>query len=412
MHGSTGLSRLDPSPEFIVFPGDEIIGLVPDEASLRRQWHYWFDVEMAWLDRSTIPLFNTTGNHTAYDRMSELVFADVMRHLPRNGPPGQEGLAYFVRRGDLLLVFVHTLWSGLGGEGHVETTWLGETLARHADARWKFVVGHHPAFPVNGYAGAYQRTIGDEHVTGFWRILREHGVLAYLCSHILAFDVQCHQGVLQICSAGAGTAHRMPEETEYLHCVQIAVDDAGLRYQVIDDSGEVRERLEWPPSAVARSVPLADGEQPAPWLDHDAPAHRFRLRGVTDGGDDGNRQTIIAAHSAGGGEAPLWIGLAGVRRQLTVMLQPVPGRSPHYWLGPELGPDGPFDIELMVHPHMGPGGLLWRPAGGSDWTGLTGSSAWGAERLVWPDWCCVGRRSGAADAQPFRGRGLKVAWIE
>jgi len=108
--------RLDPAPEFIVFPGDEIIGLVADEAALRAQWRHWFDVEMAWLDRTKTPLYNATANHTTYDAMSERVFADVMTHLPRNGPPGQDGLAYVVRDGDLLLVVVHTLATALGGE--------------------------------------------------------------------------------------------------------------------------------------------------------------------------------------------------------------------------------------------------------------------------------------------------------
>ena len=59
-------------------------------------------------------MWHTTGNHTTYDPMSEAVFRDVLG-MPHNGPPGQEGLSYWVRRDDLLLVFVHTLWSGLGG---------------------------------------------------------------------------------------------------------------------------------------------------------------------------------------------------------------------------------------------------------------------------------------------------------
>src|SRR4029450_8435472 len=75
-------------------------------------------------------------------------------------------------------------------------------------------------------------------------------VQAYLCSHILAFDVQVHRGVLQVCTAGAGTAHRMPEGIEYLHCLQGAIDAEGLRYQVLDTEGRVRERLSWPLSFV------------------------------------------------------------------------------------------------------------------------------------------------------------------
>ena len=39
--------RLQPSPEFILFPGDEIIGLTADPAALRAQWRHWFENEMA-----------------------------------------------------------------------------------------------------------------------------------------------------------------------------------------------------------------------------------------------------------------------------------------------------------------------------------------------------------------------------
>ncbi|MCB0111384.1 MAG: hypothetical protein KDE53_35930, partial [Caldilineaceae bacterium] len=46
------IQRLDPPPEFIAFPGDEIRGLTADDDALRDQWQYWFAHEMAWLDRA------------------------------------------------------------------------------------------------------------------------------------------------------------------------------------------------------------------------------------------------------------------------------------------------------------------------------------------------------------------------
>jgi hypothetical protein len=81
------VQRLRPLPEFILFPGDEIIGLTTDSDALRAQWRYWFDTEMAWLDRAAVPIWHTTGNHTTYDVMSETVFRAVL-DLPNNGPPG------------------------------------------------------------------------------------------------------------------------------------------------------------------------------------------------------------------------------------------------------------------------------------------------------------------------------------
>ncbi len=410
--------RLEPAPEFICFPGDEIIGLTADETQLRHQWRHWFEKEMAWLDRETIPLYHTSGNHTAYDAASTGVYREVMAHLPRNGPPGQEGLAYFIRRGDLLLVFVDTMGNGMGGEGRVETRWLEQTLAAHDDARYKLVFGHHPVHPVNGFSGAYQREINGEDGRALWQILVRHGVMAYVCSHILAFDVQVHDGVLQLLTAGAGTAHRMPEGIEYLHCVQAALDDDGLRYQVLDTEGQIREWLSWPLSlpAAAGWASLSPGESPAliagpeTGAGSDALLLAFLFSGHGPSAGDDAIQTLLSAWDLGPTLAPLWIGLLGQERRLSLLLSPAAGRSPHLWTGPTLSPGNPFSIQVAIHTGMGPGGILWRWDDDAPWSSFTAASPWGAERLPWPSRWSVGHgQRGPAD-RPFQGRGLHVSW--
>ncbi|EIM31143.1 metallophosphoesterase family protein [Microvirga lotononidis] len=406
------IRRLRPQPEFILFPGDEIIGLTADADALRAQWRYWLDREMSWLDRATIPLWHTTGNHTTYDTMSENVFREVL-DLPRNGPPGQEGLSYWVRRGDLLLVFVHTLWTGLGGEGHVETEWLEGVLRQHAEARHKLVLGHHPVYPVNGFSGPYQREIGPEHAGRFWDILVEADVLAYLCSHILAFDVQVHRGVLQICTAGAGTAHRMPEGVEYLHCVQAALDEHGLRYQVLDTDGTARERLTWPmaPFTAERWRDLARGEGLAPITGRLQSGRKIelRLRGRTAAETIRSAQTLLSAFSPGS-IAPIWIGLQGPRHTLTLIMGREPGRSPHYLIGPSFPAGENFDLHLAINPDIGPGGVLYRPWGEERWTSLAAASATGLETLQWPGRWSVGHGQHGGEDRPFAGPELTVSF--
>lgn len=422
------LVNLTPRPEFVIFAGDEVAGLTTDETALRAQWRYWLDVEMAWLDRREVPLYNTTSNHTTYNAMSERVFAEVLAHLPRNGPPDQQGLSYYVRRDDLLLVFVNTSWSGLGGEGRVESTWLAETLGAHRDATHKLVIGHHPIFPANGFSGERQREVATEDASSFWRTLVEHNVLAYLCSHILAFDVQVHDGVLQVLSAGAGTAHRMPEHHEYLHFVQAAVDADGLQYQVVDQTGSVREALSWPvrlPSSAhwaglptgeisaSRSRSAASEPKFLAPLNQTATvdteqslavvAWRFSGTAAPDDGD-GTPQTFLAGSRHNSALAALWIGVTGVTQRMTVTLSPTPGRSPHQWLGPELVPGESFDLQLALHTKMGPGGVMWRLNDGSPWSSLVSASPWGPETLPWlPHWTIGFDKSGPLD-NPFRGR--------
>ena len=404
------IRRLAPQPEFIIFPGDEIIGLCADPAELRAQWRHFLDVEMAWLDRAATPIWHTTGNHTAYDAMSEKVFKEVLQ-LPRNGPPGQEGLSNFVRRGEILMVFVHTLWTGLGGEGHVETDWLADVLRQHRAARHKLVIGHHPVHPVNGFEAPYQREIGPEHAGRLWDILVEEGVLAYLCSHILAFDVQVHRGVLQICSAGAGTAHRMPEGVEYLHCVQAALDSQGLRYQVLDNGGELRERLEWPMPEIGEGAwrTLPEGLIEAAWSGGAprAPYLALRFTGEAARAGEARAQTLLAAFEASSLPS-LWVGLTGEVQRLTVILGREAARSPHYWFGRSVLPGEAFDIELVVNPDMGPGGLLARDGGDRRWSSLSGASAHGAERLDWPRRWSVGHGPAGAQDRPFAGADLRA----
>lgn len=404
------IRRLIPPPEFIVFTGDEIVGLTADEEDLKAQWHHWLLHEMGWLDRQTTPMWHATSNHTTYDEMSEATFVEVL-DMPRNGPQGQEGLSYWVRRGDLLVVFVHTLWSGLGGEGHVETDWLRETLARHADARHKLVVGHHPVHPINGFSGRYQREIGPEHASEFWAILVSAGVLAYVCGHILAFDVQVQQGVLQICTAGAGTAHRMPDDVEYLHCVQAALDSEGLRYQVLDEIGRVRERLQWPvphlPAEQWRSIPAGTGPALFTGRFDQSRIVRLRFTGRTEAAA-APAQTFLSAFSPG--QLPsLWIGVRGPQQNLTVIIARKPGRSPHYWLGPSVGPDCHFTFELMFHADMGPGGVLYRAGDSDGWSSLQAASSTGPEQLDWPKYWSIGHDQGGSTDRSFLGTDLRVA---
>jgi hypothetical protein len=404
------LRRLRPQPDFILFTGDEIIGLTPDQERLTAQWRHWLTHEMGWLDRRTTPMWHATSNHATYDAMSEAVFREMLG-MPCNGPPGQAGLSYWVRRGELLMVFVNTCWSGRGGEGHVETTWLRDVLAQQSDARWKLVIGHHPVHPVNGFSGPYQREIGPDDAAEFWRSLADGGVLAYLCGHILAFDVQVHDGVLQICTGGAGTAHRMPEGIEYLHCLQGALDGRGLRYQVLDTAGAVREQLDWPISEPSpeRWCVLPAGESAAPLTGRMGPGGFLMLRlGGRVGADAGEAQTLLSAFSPGL-LAPFWLGLRGPRQKLTAIIGGRPGRSPHYWLGPELGPSETLALDLLLYPDMGPGGILWRQSETERWSSLSAASATGLEQFEWPARWSIGHAQGGPTDRPFRGAELTLS---
>jgi hypothetical protein len=114
------LQQVHPLPDFIIFLGDHIVGQGRTAPPVKEQWRYWLDREMGWLDAELIPFYHCTSNNNTFDADSERVWREVFPGIPRNGPPGQEGLSYWVRRDDLLMVTVNTSFSGFGGNGHVE----------------------------------------------------------------------------------------------------------------------------------------------------------------------------------------------------------------------------------------------------------------------------------------------------
>tara|TARA_B100001105_G_C22273774_1_gene392176 strand:- start:280 stop:888 length:609 start_codon:yes stop_codon:yes gene_type:complete len=196
----------------------------------------------------------------------------------------------------------------------------------------------------------------------------------------------------------------MPEGIEYLHAVQAALDDDGLRYQVLDADGVVRERLSWP-----LEVPPVEH-----WRALDEARFgrdriaAFRFTGRAAAAGTSTLQTFLSAFTPGR-RAPFWVGLSGPAQRLLAILEPEPGRSPHYWVGPSLTADAPFDIQLLVHPGMGPGGLLYRLSDDDAWSSLSAASAWGAERLDWPDAWSIGHGQQGPDDRTFLGRDLAVS---
>ena len=405
------VARIHPQPEFIAFPGDAVSGYTKDYAELRRQCNYWQGTEMKWARERRVPLFQSTSNHNTYDAGSEKVFREVHADLPQNGPSGQKGLAYWFRRGDLLYVSTHQPDQRMP----IDHAWLDQVLNDNADARFKFVAGHYPVFPVNGYMAWPLWCFPPDQRQPFWDLLVRHGVHAYLASHIIAFDCQVHEGVLQMISGGAGTAYGpggfMPGRSEYFHAVQIAVDEQGLRYQVHDPTGSVRERLRWP-----LDLPPVDHWQPVDNrnahtllkpIDFTSEIVAFRIRGILANLAGNSDQTLICGVDSGEGVEPIWIGVDDSGR-LLVRVVPLSGDGWQVWKGPRLVVGQPFDFHVALHPGMGPGGVLFRSDESTVWSTLKGTSSKGCENLKRPQRWVIGHgQSGMAD-RPYRGESISI----
>ncbi|MEO2046614.1 MAG: hypothetical protein ABGX16_08570 [Pirellulales bacterium] len=406
-------SRISPSPEFISFPGDAIAGYTDDYAELRRQWNYWLDTEMGWLRKGNLTLYQSTSNHNTYDAGSEQAFREVHPNLPQNGPLEQQGLAYYVRCGNLLYVSTHQP----DQQQLIDYVWLRQVLTEHADCRFKFVAGHYPVFPVNGYLAWPLWCFPPEERQPFWDILVEHKVDAYLTSHIIAFDVQVHDGVLQILSGGAGTNHGpggfMPGTSECLHVVQLAIDHQGLRYQVHDTAGLIREKLCWPLKLPAmkhwRNIKSAQASEALSLVDWSKEIVVFRISGIFKQENLLREdQAILCGIDHSEGVEPLWIGIDGGSGRLLVRVVPSSGYGWQVWKGPLLVPGESFDFQVVFHPDMGPGGILYRQQENVAWSTLESTSSKGTENLKPLRRWAVGHSQSGEKDRPFVGHDLQV----
>ena len=114
------MGRLEPGPDFVCFLGDMIWGITadnapPDPAVLRGEWDRALSGPMRPLSDLDVPVYRIAGNHDTFDTISEGVWREVFPDLPANGPSGQEGLSYFVRRGHVLIIALDVYATAMGG---------------------------------------------------------------------------------------------------------------------------------------------------------------------------------------------------------------------------------------------------------------------------------------------------------
>jgi hypothetical protein len=151
---------------------------------------------------------------------------------------------------------------------------------------------------------------------------------------------------------------------------------------------------------------LQDGENRAPFrFPQDNECIELRFGGQAAAPGTSCSQTLLSTERAGK-MPPMWIGLRGEEQRLTVIVHNEPGRSPHYWNGPKIEAARPFDIHLMLHAGMGPGGILFKLAADRPWSSMSAASAWGLERLNPSDKWNIGHADGGRADRPFKGVGL------
>jgi hypothetical protein len=170
----------------VVFPGDLANG-GRQFGLLKTQWAEWTNV-MAPLYTNGIAVYPTRGNHEVALDYSVTTWTNMFSYLPRNGPPGQEGLTYKVETNNALFIgfdqyvgrspgFSESNYNKGVNSGMI-SPWVMEQV-KNTSQRWVFVFGHEP-----GYIGMHTNglvNVPEERDALFDALGEKSGV--YLCGH-------------------------------------------------------------------------------------------------------------------------------------------------------------------------------------------------------------------------------------
>lgn len=225
----------------LLYLGDHVEGYTDDEAALAAQWDHFLGREFRALDERYPRVLHIAGNHDANTPVSAAICETRMPIPP--AARLRKGLNYVVGIGDAEIVVISTCDLANRGFAAVDLAWL-EAALRGLSAPIRLVAGHYPFHPVNGYEEAPKWVFPADQRGHVWRLFRESGVKAYLCSHIIAFDFQVHDDIVQLCSGGAGTEYGpdgVMGNGEFRHFVTCTVSPERFAFEAIDENGAARE---------------------------------------------------------------------------------------------------------------------------------------------------------------------------
>ncbi len=199
-------------PDFNLNAGDIMDARWWDDAEQvkRKTEEYWGGFVKRYKDAG-ITVYVAPGDHEYGDdqglkkgdiaRAFGAQFTELMG-MPRNGPEGHEGRAFWVRRGNLLVITLDTFEDEGGKFGYTvgpeQVAWMKEVLDDHHDAEFVIAQGHLPIVgPVrsrNSSASMMKGGTGSE----VWQAMVEGGVDVYFCGEHHRITTHKRDGIWQV----------------------------------------------------------------------------------------------------------------------------------------------------------------------------------------------------------------------
>jgi len=222
---------MEHQPAFVVNTGD-MIG-----ATNKKQWAYFREKSKA----VTVPYFLAVGNHDAYDEESETLYKKEV------DLPGNELYYSFVVSDSLFIV----LDSSIPGHDRDITDgqfqWLKSVLSK-SRGKHKFVFLHHPLYPdqTRGLHFGESLDFYPAERDRLERLFEKYKVNIVFTGHEHLYLRKMVNGVAHITTGGAGAPlYTEVEKGGFHHFLLVTVKRDGVRGQVIDDRGIVRDSFEF-----------------------------------------------------------------------------------------------------------------------------------------------------------------------
>ncbi|MEM6256812.1 MAG: metallophosphoesterase [Planctomycetota bacterium] len=198
-------------PDFTLVAGDIMDARWYEPELIKRKTEqYWGGYVKRFKDYD-ITAYVAMGDHEYGDDRG-LTMGDVSRlfgkqfekimGMPKNGPEGHVGRAFYTRHHNLLVITLDT-FEDIGKRfaytvGDKQLEWMEKVLIEHKDAEFVIVQGHLPIVGPVKSKNSSASMLKEGTNSKLWKLMVNYGVDVYLCGEHHRITVHYHLGVWQV----------------------------------------------------------------------------------------------------------------------------------------------------------------------------------------------------------------------
>jgi hypothetical protein len=213
------------NPDFLTVAGDVVMGHWDaaewnDRDTIAKYAKRYYTAWINRMDVHGLRYYVSIGDHEIGDnpwrqpkkleavKYYKRAFSDYFQ-MPRNGPAGMKGTAFWWKHKNTLFVSVDVFETGESNQGFIKAgvsgeqlAWLEEVFVLNKDVNHRIVLGHTPVLgPVRKWSSS-GLMIKEGQGSGFWQLMKRYNVDAYLCGEVHAVTCTERDGIIQVAHGG------------------------------------------------------------------------------------------------------------------------------------------------------------------------------------------------------------------